>query len=136
MMPTTAPPLPRRRALIALPLAWAALVLVMTLTPADEMPETPTWELLAFDTAAHASVFFVLAGLSYFSAARQVVWPCLRQHTFRWLLIACVAFGAAIEIIQMSMNLGRHGEWSDVLSDSIGSVIGLGVMAATRRFWQ
>lgn len=135
-MPTTAPPLPRRRAFIALPLAWAAFVLVMTLTPADEMPETPTWNLLAFDTAAHAAVFFVLAVLSYFSGRRQISWPTLHLHTFWWLLVACVSFGAAIEIVQMAMDLGRHGEWSDVLSDAIGVVIGLGFMASTRRFWQ
>lgn len=135
-MTSTAPPLPRRRAFVALPLAWAALVLLMTLTPAERMPRTPTWELLAFDTAAHAAVFFVLAVLSYFSAARQLTWLTLQKHPFRWLLVGCVAFGTLIEIMQMAMDLGRNGEWTDVLSDTIGTVLGLALMASTRRFWQ
>jgi VanZ family protein len=36
----------------------------------------------------------------------------------------------------MTMNLGRHGEWSDLISDTIGAVMGLGLMRLTRRFWQ
>jgi VanZ family protein len=132
----TAPPPPRRRAFVALPLAWAALVLVLTLTPAQEMPETPNWQLLAFDTAAHAAVFGVLAILSSFSAGRQTTWPTLRQHAFISLLLACTVFGAAIEVMQMTMDLGRHGEWSDLISDSIGTVLGLCLMHLTRRAWQ
>ena len=56
------------------------MVLVLTLTPSNEMPRTPVWELLSFDTAAHAGVFFVLAGLSWFSLHRQRRWPRLARH--------------------------------------------------------
>ncbi|TGE09857.1 VanZ family protein [Hymenobacter fodinae] len=132
----TAPPLPRRRAFVALPLAWAALVLILTLTPSQEMPKTPEWELLAFDTAAHAAVFGVLAILSYFSARRQQRRPTLRRHSFGIILLYCIGFGALIEVLQMTMDLGRHGEWSDLLSDTIGTVLGLGLMHLTRRYWQ
>ncbi|WP_460502028.1 VanZ family protein, partial [Hymenobacter agri] len=62
-----------------MPLLWAAVVLVLTLTPSDEMPRTPVWELLSFDTAAHAGVFFVLASLSWFSLRRQRRWPWLAR---------------------------------------------------------
>ncbi|TGD81512.1 VanZ family protein [Hymenobacter wooponensis] len=132
----TAPPLPRRRAFVALPLAWAALVLVLTLTPSEEMPKTPDWQLLSFDTAAHAGVFTVLAVLAYFSAGRQESWLALRRHALGLVLLACIAFGAIIEILQMTMKLGRHGEWSDLISDTIGAGIGLGLMYVTRRFWR
>ena len=54
-----------RPAYAALPALWAIVVLVLTLTPANEMPNTPSWELLSFDTAAHAGVFGIsLAGVS------------------------------------------------------------------------
>ncbi|WP_086591972.1 VanZ family protein [Hymenobacter crusticola] len=134
-MLTTAPPT-SRRAFAALPVTWAVIVLVLTLTPADEMPVTPQWKLLSFDTAAHAAVFLLLAILTCFSAGRQHRFPTLRTHVFSLVLVGCVAFGALIEILQMTMNLGRHGEWSDLISDSIGAVIGLLGMAALRRWWQ
>lgn len=106
-----------------LTLLWATVMLVLTLTPAKEMPRTPTWELLSFDTAAHAGVFAVLAGLASLWAQQQ---PRLR-YPASMVLLGCIAFGALIEVLQYSMQLGRHAEWSDLLSDSIGAALGLGL---------
>lgn len=135
-MITPAPPPSRRRALVVLPLAWAALVFLLTLTPSQEMPRTPHWELLAFDTAAHAFVFLVQAALAVFSVRRQAWLPRLRAQAFRFVFLMTVGMGAFIEVLQMHMNLGRHGEWSDLLSDTLGVGAGLLLMWLTRRFWQ
>ncbi|MFD2787006.1 VanZ family protein [Hymenobacter rubripertinctus] len=135
-MSASAPPTPPRRAFVVLPLAWAAFILVSTLTPANSMPPTPHWELLAFDTAAHAFVFGVLAVLATFSARRQRWWPGLRARAFGTVLVAAIGMGAAIELLQMGMDLGRNGEWSDILSDALGVVAGSALMWFTRRFWQ
>lgn len=121
------------RPYFGLPLAWAALVLVLTLTPANEMPRTPVWKLLSFDTAAHAGVFFVLAALSWFSMHRQRRWPWLARRAGLAVLVSSVALGALIEVLQMTMRLGRHGEWSDLLSDSIGAVLAVGLAAVWHR---
>ena len=130
VQPKPTPLLPRsRRAYAALPLAWAAVVLVLTLTPSDEMPRTPVWELLSFDTAAHAGVFVVLAGLSWFSLHRQRRWPRLARHVGGVVLAGSILFGAIIEVVQLTMRLGRHGEWSDLLSDGIGAALAVGVAA-------
>ena len=134
-MLTTAPP-SSRRAFVALPVAWAVIVLVLTLTPADEMPKTPQWKLLSFDTAAHAAVFLLLAVLACFSAGRQRRFAFLHANAFLLVLLGSVAFGALIEALQMTMQLGRHGEWSDLISDSLGAVMGLLGMASLRRWWQ
>lgn len=136
-MKVLAPPAPRGRpALVGLPLAWAALVVVLTLTPAAAMPEVPPWELLSFDTAAHAFVFLVLAALSVISARRQQAWPLLRRWAYPVLLVSCVGFGLLIELLQTTMHLGRHGEWSDGISDGLGAGAGLLLAYATRRWWQ
>ncbi|MCR5888493.1 VanZ family protein [Hymenobacter sp. J193] len=127
------PPTPRRRAYVALPVAWAVVILLLTLTPADQMPPQPRWELLSFDTAAHAAVFWLLAVLSYFSARRQQRWPWLRQHAFIVLLLAGIAFGFLIEVLQTTMHVGRYGEWTDGLSDAIGMSIGLLMSKAAMR---
>ncbi|MBC8083672.1 MAG: VanZ family protein, partial [Hymenobacter sp.] len=118
-----------------LPLAWAALVLALTLAPAQDMPELPPWELISFDTVAHAFVFVLLAALTVFSVRRQQVRPWLRRWAYPVVLVGCIAFGLLIEALQMTMNLGRHGEWSDALSDSLGIGAGLLLSYATRRWW-
>ncbi|MCB2376355.1 VanZ family protein [Hymenobacter sp. BT635] len=119
----------------ALPLAWAAFVLVLTLTPAQDMPAVPPWELLSFDTAAHAFVFFVLAALSYFSSVRQRRFPRRRTYAFSLVLAEGLLLGSLIEFLQITMDLGRHGEWSDLLSDGIGTIVGLLLAHACRRWW-
>lgn len=136
-MPFSAPtppqpaPVPRpRRAYAALPLLWAAVVLLLTLTPANEMPRTPVWELLSFDTVAHAGVFFVLAALSWFSLRRQRRWPFWAEHTGAAVLVGSILFGGLIEVLQYSMRLGRHGDWTDLLSDGIGAALAVGVATA------
>ncbi|WP_303310098.1 VanZ family protein [Hymenobacter sp. BT730] len=130
-----APPTSRPRAYAALPATWAVVILVLTLTPKDHMPPEPHWQLFSFYTAAHAFVFWVLAILCYFSTQRQARYPWLRTHAFLLLFVACTLFGSLIELTQLLMNLGRYAEWTDVLSDALGTLTGL-VMAkmAMRRF--
>ena len=132
---TPLPPKPPRRAHAALPLLWAALVLVLTLTPAADMPITPVWELLSFDTAAHAGVFVVLAGLSWHTLRRQTRWPRLALYAGIIALLASILFGGLIELLQHTMRLGRHGDWTDLLSDAIGAALAVGgaTLWATRR---
>ena len=108
---------------------WAAVILALTLTPAAEMPRTPEWDLLSFDTAAHAAVFFVLVTLAWL--AQQ---PAARTALAGiQLLISSIVFGGVIEILQHAMHLGRHGDWTDLLSDAIGAVLALLLLAAWQR---
>ena len=118
---------PAPRPYAALPLLWAVVVLALTLTPSAEMPRTPVWELLSFDTAAHAGVFFVLAGLSWFSLRRQHRWHRLAARAGAVALGSSLLFGALIEVLQTTMHLGRHGEVSDLLSDGLGAALAVGL---------
>ncbi|GAB3636540.1 hypothetical protein GCM10027422_21300 [Hymenobacter arcticus] len=110
-----------------LTLLWVAIMLVLMLTPAQEMPHTPEWKFLSFDTAAHAGVFAVLAGLAWLWARRQAG----RGGRAAWLVLAgCVVFGTLIEVLQYAMHAGRHAEWTDLLGDSLGAALGLGLVMA------
>ncbi|SES82213.1 VanZ like family protein [Hymenobacter actinosclerus] len=122
--------------MVGLPLAWAVFILVSTLTPAADMPDTPRWELLSFDTAAHGFVFAVFTVLATFSARRQPWSAGLRARAFSLVLALAVGLGALIEVLQHLLALGRHGEWSDLLSDALGALAGTAFMWFTRRFWQ
>lgn len=112
-----------------LALLWLAVLLVLTLTPARDMPRTPEWKLLSFDTAAHAGVFAVLAGLAWLWAAPR------RRHPASLVLLGCIVVGALIEVLQYAMQLGRHAEWTDLLSDTIGAALGLALGAWAGRGW-
>ena len=114
-----------------LTLVWIAIMLLLTLTPAMEMPDTPAWKLISFDTAAHAGVFAVLAGLSWLWLRGRRGQAAGRAAGL--VLVGCVAFGALIEVLQYVMHQGRHAEWSDLLSDAIGAVLVLLLPLLRRR---
>jgi VanZ family protein len=117
------------------PVLWAAVMLVLTLTPAKEMPSTPDWQLLAFDTAAHAGVFAVLAVLSWVALRQQRRWPALAQQPVVPVLVGCVLFGGLIEVLQYLMAVGRQAEWSDLAGDSLGALLALLVVSGGWRWW-
>ena len=117
------------------PVLWAIIMLVLTLTPAKEMPRTPDWKLLAFDTAAHAGVFAVLAVLSWVALRQQRRWPALAQRPAMPVFIGSVLFGVLIEILQYLMALGRQAEWSDVVGDSLGAALALLLVSGGWHWW-
>jgi aminopeptidase YwaD len=125
------------RKLYALPpVLWAIVMLVLTLTPAKEMPRTPEWKFLSFDTAAHAGVFAVLAVLSWIALRQQRRWPALAQRAGLVVMAGCVLFGGLIEILQYLMHVGRQAEWSDLVGDSAGAALALLLLSGGWRWWQ
>ena len=87
-----------------------------TLMPAPQLPELP-----GNDKAIHLLAFVLLTlPLS------------LRPWVKGWKLgLGCLAFGAAIEIIQPFVN--RSGEWLDLGADAVGIMIGLATAQILRK---
>ncbi|GGE32537.1 hypothetical protein GCM10011360_20490 [Primorskyibacter flagellatus] len=56
-----------------------------------------------------------------------------RPRWIPWVLLAAVAYGAAIEIIQP--YVGRFREWADLLADAAGALIGAAAGLALSRDW-
>lgn len=111
-----------------LTLAWATIIALLTLLPAYQLPPMPEWELFSFDTAAHAGVFAALA------LPLRRWW---RAAGGRWSFVGtfaiALAYGALIEWLQTTMHLGRHGEWSDLLSDGLGALVGAALASLVGR---
>ncbi len=105
-----------------LTIGWTAVIALLTLLPSDRLPPTPAWRLLSFDTAAHAGVFLVLA-----VPLRRWWLATGRRSSVVGTFVVALAYGALIEWLQTAMHLGRHGEWSDLLSDGLGALIGAAV---------
>ncbi len=107
-----------------LTLTWAVIIAVLTLLPGDRLPPTPHWELLSFDTASHAAVFLALA------LPLGKWWRAEKRRRSFWAPVGwAIAYGALIEVLQTVMPFGRHGEWSDLLSDGLGALAGAGLAA-------
>jgi VanZ family protein len=109
-------PRPLRLAIYAL----ACLILLyITLAPGDDVPGVD----LIWDKAEHALAWAVLTGAGLLLSTKR-----------RWAIgVFAFGFGAAVEVAQAVMPLGRDGDWRDLLADTTGIVVAYLVWAVWRR---
>ncbi|MEJ8756461.1 VanZ family protein [Pontibacter sp. H259] len=104
---------------------WAAVILLTTLLPASSMPSVSVWDLLSFDSFAHAGMFAILCFLMIVGMSKQFSYPKLKHHAVLSSFIISLVFGLVIELIQFTLIPGRSAEFMDVVSNTIGCVIGI-----------
>lgn len=111
-------------------LAWAATVLIVNGTPADQLPRAGLW-LLRFphaDKVVHAGMYGVMAALAWWAVSTSKPRPA-------WLMAAIAAgvaaVGAADEVHQ-SMVPGRSMDPMDWLADAAGAVAAVVAL----RWWE
>jgi VanZ family protein len=96
------------------------LLLVLCLSPADQMPDLGS----QYDKLEHGTAFLMLAFCG------RIAFPSRRAL---WLLLGGLAtLGAAIEFTQMLIP-GRDAEVLDEVADIIGALVGLGLGELLRR---
>jgi VanZ family protein len=107
-----------------LALIWALVILALSLTPGQEMPQVNFWE---FDKFAHIGVYAVLGML--FAAAwtyrAQSKGVFMRSIMVRWTLLVPIIFGLSIEFVQGNFIPDRYFDVLDILANIIGSITGL-----------
>jgi VanZ family protein len=104
-------------------LLWALLVLALTLSPSDLLPNIPQWtDLLSWDKLAHAALF----GIQSWLITRALL--VSNAHRFSSKTIAVIGaacgmiFGFCIELAQYALPIGRSGNLYDFLADVAGSL--------------
>jgi VanZ family protein len=102
------------------PWRWALLLLAGLVTVLAVLPAPPRQMDLGWDKLNHVAAFAALAVCAVFG------WRSSRAARLS-VLLALLAFGAAIELVQLQLP-NRSGEWTDLGADAIG--IGLGALLA------
>jgi len=97
---------------------------VLTGLPGNTFPDMSFWKLLQFDSAAHAFVFVIFAFLWGVAFSKQRDFSFLARHSITIAAIVGIVYGILIEIMQYYIFIGRSAEFSDMLSDAIGCLIG------------
>lgn len=115
-----------------LTILWALVILILTLIPSDKLPPTPSWDTLSFDKVAHAGVFAVLIFLMSASFWKHSRSRFLREYPAFSSLLISVLFGIAVEILQTTLGWGREGSLLDVVSNTVGCLIGMGAFYLAR----
>nr|WP_304608552.1 VanZ family protein [Pontibacter anaerobius] len=97
-----------------------------TLLPSSSLPPTLSiWELISFDSFAHAFMFSVLCFLMIVGLSKQYTFPHLHHYAIRASLFISSLFGISIELMQHFFIYGRQGDIIDVLANTIGCLLGI-----------
>ena len=104
-------------------IAWALLILVLTLTPGHSMPDLSIWDLLSFDRFAHLFVFCVLVFLMTIGFTKQYTFLFLRFNAAKLSFLFSFSFSLFIELLQ-GVIPGRSAELYDVIANSTGCLTG------------
>jgi len=113
-----------------IPFSWTLVIGVLTGLPGKNFPDMSFWKLLQFDSAAHAFVFLVFTFLWGVALAKQRNFGFLSRNAVGFAAIVGVLYGISIEIMQYYIFIGRSCEFSDMVSDATGCLIGYFVFKA------
>jgi len=100
--------------------------------PAEVLPPPPQLELFTFDSLVHTFLFSGLLLLSLLGFHRDPG-TVLSKGIIAGVLLLVIIFGIVIELLQGAMSMGRSPEISDVLSNGIGSLLGLALWPLVMR---
>ncbi|MFN6945046.1 MAG: VanZ family protein [Cytophagaceae bacterium] len=107
----------------AFAIAWAILIVFLTLFPGKEMPEMTIWDMVSFDKFAHMFVFAIFTLLMIVGFSKQYTYAVLKRHPVRSALLVSIFLGGVIEIAQ-SIIPGRGFDYLDFVADALGSLLG------------
>ena len=93
---------------------WAAAVFAFVMAVLPHPPEL----LETSDKVQHMAAFFTITALGC---------AAYRGFSRLKLMLAMIAFGAMIEVVQMVPQLHRDAEWSDWLADILAVLLALAI---------
>ena len=101
---------------------WTLIIFILCCTPGQYIPTTNWLELLSFDKFVHASIFFSLSflWLTFLIKSRK-----LNKFSMIFIILLCVAYGGALEIMQATVFSHRSGDWLDFIANTFGCLMGL-----------
>ena len=107
------------------PLFWAATILFLSSIPSKELPDFSFWKLFSFDKIAHVVMYCIFSFQVMKSCVRQYANWTLRYNAAKVAAITSIVYGGLIEVFQEYVLRDRHGDWIDLISNIIGTFIGI-----------
>jgi VanZ family protein len=106
---------------------WAMGYMLIALTIHDSLEQhPPSFPAFTSDKALHFTGYFLLA--TWFGG--------VARRTRYWIVwLGLLALGGTMEIAQGLMHNGREAEWLDMLANTLGVTLGLGVAYVGLGMW-
>ncbi len=102
---------------VLLSLIYLGLIAMLSLLPSDDLPKVQLFK--GFDKLVHGCMYFgltILACWTFHSEEKRI--------RILFVVLFSITWGLLMEISQLEMMIGRAFEWTDELSNCLGSVMG------------
>lgn len=103
---------------ITLSLIYLTIVAFLSLLPPNDLPDIPLFP--GADKIVHTCMYLGLAWLACWSMHAEV-----KRKWYYIIILFSISWGIMMEIFQFLMHLGRAFEFYDIVSNSIGTLIGV-----------
>lgn len=110
-------------------ISWLILILVLSLTPGDQLPLIK-WNLISISSLAHFTFYFVLLFLMLLAFNFKSSSPDknkMNQNDLRLygvLILVGIAIGTSIELVQGNFIYRRYFDIEDIVVNVIGTIFG------------
>ena len=103
---------------ITLSLIYLTIVAFLSLLPPNDLPDIPLFP--GADKIVHTCMYLGLAWLACWAMHAEV-----KRKWYYIIILFSISWGVMMEIFQFLMHLGRSFEFYDIISNSIGTLIGV-----------
>ncbi len=103
-------------------ICWALFIFILCAIPGKNLPHYSWTDLLSVDKLVHFTMFFVLTAL--FKSGIVQSHHFVSTHN-KILIVAAIAYGALLELMQSYCYTDRSGSWFDLLANSLGAMAGV-----------
>lgn len=117
-----------RRAIPPLFVLWTMLMLYLTLSPGEALPDV---KLFAYDKLGHFGMF---AGWTFFLGLYMIIYKENRNVSLFLLTLAGILFGGLIEILQHVLPGNRNASWGDFAANTLGCIAAYLVLRSIRHY--
>ncbi len=109
---------------------WGIFILYFSLMPGNEVPR---FMIKLDDKIMHGGIYFISAALIYLGFIRFNFNNPISRALIGLIVLLCVLYGGAIEIVQHYFVPRRVGDWYDFLANTTGSVVRVLLFAVFHR---
>ena len=106
---------------LSLALGWLSLISYLFFLPGSALPENDLFNYVQLDKWIHISFFIILICLWSWALLLN------KRKSFIILFISAVTYGLLVEICQDRLVINRSFDVYDLVADSVGSFLGIGL---------
>ena len=111
---------------------WVLIISVLSFIPGNQLPEIE-WEIISIDTVVHFGMYLMLSILLAFGFILKNILNLSKLKMYLILVLVGIAFGTFVELVQGSFIYRRYFDLLDILANSIGSIVGMFLVALIGR---